>query len=198
MVFAGLQTTEKLLEPNLINVFDSSIIFLLTFDCLGGIAKSLREIKWEICARVWACTVYFCAACSLYLYQWGCEWAIVTNKGIKSQLRMQTGATFSTVCCSQLSDEIWNTNTTALLALLCLPSWAEPGQNSSFFFTSLLQHLPPTLFALQPTPDQSEWTFGIPDKVKTTCLDEWKAKAMGAGCEAGVKAPVVWPWVDKS
>lgn len=133
MVFAGLQTTEKLLEPNLINVFDSSIIFLLTFDCLGGIAKSLREIKWEICARVWACTVYFCAACSLYLYQWGCEWTIVTNKGIKSQLRMQTGATFSTVCCSQLSDEIWNTNTTALLALLCLPSWAEPGQNSSFF-----------------------------------------------------------------
>lgn len=34
--------------------------------------------------------------------------------------------------------------------------------------------------------------------MKTTCLGEWKARAVGAGCEAGVKAPAVWPRVDES
>ena len=60
--FEDFGQQKKLLEANLINAFDSSIIFLLTFDCLGGIAK--RDKKENLCESV-----------SMYMnfYLRGCE-----------------------------------------------------------------------------------------------------------------------------
>lgn len=52
---------EKHLGANIINAYDDSTIFLLTFDCL-----EFKGDKTEnLCECVSICTVYFCAACHI-------------------------------------------------------------------------------------------------------------------------------------
>lgn len=119
--------------------------------------------------------------------------------------QMETGATFSTVCCSQLSDDPARNmkhkhNSPAHPAVFSLLSWVGTEQRSLHFF------FPPLSCSIYPNPvlpsnppliRMNELLASL-IKWKQHAWMKWKAKAMRAGCEAGVKAPAAWPWLDKS